>query len=473
MLQLRPYQHDLISQSRAAFKSGTRRLLLQSPTGSGKTCLVAHLLAAAASKGKRAWFCVHRKELLEQAVQTFVEAADIHTGIIAAGQPSDPSAPVQVCSVPSLRKRMGALQKPDLIVWDECHHVPSASWASVAAAVPQAHQLGLTATPQRLDGKGLAEYFDCLILGPTVADLIAQGYLSPYRLFAPGTIDTRAMHRVAGDFNKAEVSTVMGASTVVGDAVDTYRQYAEHGRALVFVWSLDASRKLAGAFTDAGIEAAHVDGETEASERKRAMQAFRAGDLRVLCNVDLFGEGLDVPAIDAVFLLRPTESLGLYLQQCGRGLRPALGKQAVRIFDHVGNWTRHGLPDEDRMWSLQSAPKKSRDGVVLNKRCPSCFAVSPPSALACIDCGAPFPRKSRVVHQVDGPLVEADLTALRQQTPALERACRTLSDWQALAKRLGYKPGWAWYRFSTKRRGAAFGRKTDFAQEPRGDIGEG
>jgi superfamily II DNA or RNA helicase len=258
------------------------------------------------------------------------------------------------------------------------------------------------------------------------------------------------MHRVGGDFNKAEVATAMGASTVVGDAVATYQKHAGGGRALVFVWSLAASRALAEAFCAAGIAAAHVDGETETTERKRAMAQFRAGDLRVICNVDLFGEGLDVPAVDAVFLLRPTDSLGLYLQQCGRGLRMSTGKTSVRLFDHVGNWTRHGLPDEDREWSLEGKPKAKRDGPA-GRRCMECFAVSPAGSTACVECGAEFPRKPRKITQVEGALVEADLLALRSQAKQLERACRTLQDWQDLAKRLNYKPGWAFYRWSASK----------------------
>lgn len=450
MLHLRPYQLDLIERARAALRAGCKRLLIQSATGSGKTVLVAHMLASVAAKGRRAWFCVHRKELLEQAVQTFVEAADIHTGIVAAGFTPDPQAPVQVCSVGSLKRRLAAIPPPDLLVWDECHHVPSASWSAISSALPHAHQLGLTATPQRLDGKGLSGFFDQLLIGPSTAELIAQGYLSPYRLFAPSVVDTSAMHRVGGDFNKAEVATAMGASTVVGDAVTTYQRHADDGRALVFVWSLDASRKLAAAFCDAGIAAAHVDGETPSDERKRAMAAFRAGDLRVICNVDLFGEGLDVPAVDAVFLLRPTDSLGLYLQQCGRGLRMSPGKTSVRIFDHVGNWTRHGLPDEDREWSLAGKPKKKREAPV-GRRCMECFAVSPAGSMECVECGAAFPVKTRKITRVDGVLVEADLTALRAQATTLERNCRTLQDWQDLAKRLHYKPGWAFYRWSANK----------------------
>lgn len=451
MLTLRPYQHTLVAETRAAMRAGTRRLCVQAPTGAGKTCLVAHMLAGAAAKGKRAWFVVHRKELLEQSVSTFVTAADLHVGIIAAGYPSDTSAPVQVCSVGSLKRRMAALQPPDLIVWDECHHLASASWSAIAAAVPGAHHIGLTATPQRLDGRGLGAHFDRLILGPTVASLIADGYLSPYRLFAPGVFDTSELHRVAGDFNKAEVATALGASTVVGDAVATYQRHAEAGRALVFVWSIQGSQRLADAFAAQGIPAAHVDGETSADERKRAMAAFRAGELRVLCNVDLFGEGLDVPAVDAVFLLRPTDSLGLYLQQCGRGLRPSPGKSAVRIFDHVGNWTRHGLPDEDRAWSLDGKPKRDK-APAAGRRCLHCFAVSPAGSVVCVECARPFPVKPRTVTHVDGALVEADLTALRQQCSELERGCRTLQDWQDLAKRLKYRPGWAWMRWTARRR---------------------
>lgn len=450
MLILRPYQSALIEQSRAAMRTGCRRVLLQCPTGSGKTVLVAQMLATAAQRGKRAWFCVHRKELLEQAVQTFVDAADIHTGIIAAGYPCDTSAPVQVCSVPSLKRRLSMLAPPDLLVWDECHHVPSATWAAIAAAVPRAHQLGLTATPQRLDGKGLGAHFDQLLLGPTVAELIAQGYLSDYRLFAPGVFDASAFHKVAGDFNRAEVATAMGASTVVGDAVATYQQHADGGRALVFVWSLDASRALAEAFGAAGIAAVHVDGETPSDERRRAMAAFRAGDLRVLCNVDLFGEGLDVPAVDAVFLLRPTDSLGLYLQQCGRGLRPSPGKTHVRIFDHVGNWTRHGLPDETRTWSLDGRAR-TKEKSLTARRCPVCFAVSPMGATICVACRRAFPAKPRKMHHVDGALVEADLHALRGRVTEFARDCRTLHDWQNLAKKMRYAPGWAWFRWQHSR----------------------
>ncbi len=448
MLQLRPYQTDLIAQTRAALKQSMRRVLVTSPTGSGKTCLVAHMLARASERGKRSWFVVHRKELLEQSVQTFVTAADLHVGIIAAGYPSDASAPVQVCAVGSLKRRLSRVAAPDLIVWDECHHLPSQSWASIATALPNAVHIGLTATPARLDGRGLRPFFDALITGPSTADLIAAGYLSQYRLYAPAQFDASALHKVAGDYNRKEVAATLGRSTVVGDALGTYQRHAESGRALVFAWSLDASRAIADAFTAAGIPAAHVDGETPAAERAASMRRFRDGALRVLCNCELFGEGLDVPSVDSVFLLRPTASLGLYLQQCGRGLRVSDGKSAVRLFDHVNNWQRHGLPDDPRAWTLDGIDRDARERLQPLKRCPSCLRVTGASVAKCPYCHALYPVKARRVTEVAGELAETELSALRGRVTEFARECRTLSDWQALGKKLGYAHGWAWFRWS-------------------------
>lgn len=455
-LTLRDYQHTIVGQARAAIQAGAGRVLIQAPTGAGKTSLTAQMLANAVARGKRAWFCVHRKELLDQSVQAFVESADLTVGIVAAGYPSNPSARVQVCSVPSLITRGPHVAPPDLIVWDECHHLASKSWAALAARWRGTVQIGLSATPQRLDGQGLAPFFDALIQGPTTADLIARGFLSPYQLFAPQVIDLSKVHRVAGDYNKREVADTLDGSTVVGDAVSHYLAHCANGRALVFAWNLRASEALAQSFRDHGIAAEHIDGETPRPARTLAMRRFRAGDLRVLCNVDLFGEGLDVPAVDAVFLLRPTQSLGLYLQQVGRGLRAAPGKAHVKIFDHVNNWQRHGLPDDARAWSLEGQPRKSReDAPPMGRRCATCFAISRPSASACVVCGAVFPVQPREVVQVAGTLAAVDVDILRALAldGSLKRP-KTIEEWKSLAAAKGYKPKWAYVQYGLHRRRA-------------------
>lgn len=452
-LTLRPYQHDLLNRARVAMQQGSKRILIQSSTGSGKTVLTAAMLASAVAKGRRCWFICHRRELVDQSVQTFIEAADLHTGTIAAGYPQSPLAPVQVCSVQTLRQRLASLMSPDLVVWDECHHVASKTWSDIAAALPHATHIGLTATPQRLDGRGLGPYFDTLICGPTTAQLMADGYLSRYTLYAPPSPDLSGVHRVAGDYDRQEAASVMDGSTVMGDALSHYQAHCPGARALVFAWSIEASERIAAQFRAAGIEAQHVDGETPRAARQDSMRRYRHGDVRVLCNVDLFGEGLDVPAVDAVFLLRPTQSLGLYLQQVGRGLRPSVGKSSVRIFDHVNNWERHGLPDDDRQWSLDGRAKRQRDSAPMGKRCGVCFGVSPPAARQCRYCGLAFPVQVREVEQVDGVLAEANIEAMRALwTRAREfyPQCKTLADWQRLAKSLGYRSGWAWRMHSLR-----------------------
>lgn len=468
MIALRDYQHDLVGRTRQVMRAGSRRVLIQSPTGSGKTALTAHMLANAVARGKRAWFVVHRRELLTQSARAFAESADLDVGLIAAGFPASPRAPVQVCSVQTLTKRLAGLQAPDFLVMDECHHCPSKSWQAVASACPNAYHVGLSATPQRLDGQGLGAFFDALVVGPSTEELIAQGWLSPYRLFAPSRPDVSGVHRVAGDYNKAELSSTMQASAVVGDAISHYQRHTPAARALVFAWSLDASRQIAQQFRDVGVDAAHIDGETPRFEREYQMQRFANGELRVVCNVDLFGEGLDVPALDAVFLLRPTQSLGLYLQQVGRGLRRAEGKSHVAIFDHAGNWERHGLPDDPREWSLAAKEKSKAPSEACGKRCMQCFGVARPSAKVCPYCHAPFVVQSREVARVDGSLEEIarsegspdELNASLNRVGHVElrrlaHQCSSLQDFQALAKRLQFKPQWAWFQWKLRERNTA------------------
>jgi superfamily II DNA or RNA helicase len=237
----------------------------------------------------------------------------------------------------------------------------------------------------------------------------------------------------------------MDNSTIVGDAVEYYQQHVPGSRALVFMWSIDSSTTLAERFRAAGVAAMHVDGETPAAERADTMRRFRAGDVRVICSVDIFGEGIDVPAVDAVFLCRPTQSLGLYLQQIGRGLRMSPGKTAVQVFDHAGNWTRHGLPDAPREWTLEDTPKK-KVAIASGRRCMHCHAVSPVGAEVCVACQVPFPVTPRKMAQVDGTLAEwrARSDALVQETRAHPHQ---LAYWQAIGAARGYKRGWAYWRW--------------------------
>jgi superfamily II DNA or RNA helicase len=443
---------ELLDNIRAEMRRGVRRILLTSPTGSGKTILMAHMTRGAVARNKRVHLWVHRRELLKQTVNTFSDGADLSVGIVSAGVRMDAREPVQICSVQSLRRRFEHLPQPDVVIVDEAHHQASKSYADLAEKFPRAFFIGVTATAQRLDGRGLGAWFDVLLEGPSTADLIAQGWLAPYRLIAPPSrVDLSGVHTVAGDYNKHEAADAMQASTVVGDALTEYQRRCAGKRALLFAWSIEASKELALKFQRAGIPAAHVDGTTPERERDGVMTGLRAGTVRVVSNVDLVSEGFDVPDLDAVFLLRPTASLGLYLQQVGRALRPAPGKTAL-IIDHVGNYTRHGLPDDPRVWSLDGAAKQPESTLKV-KTCARCYAVERVWAAKCSQCGAAFiaVAKPREVEQVEGELAEVDVSALRRARAFEEHRCTTLDQLVALGVARGYKAGWARLRWEAIR----------------------
>jgi len=328
---------------------GTKRILIQSSTGSGKTILGARMLKAAKEKGFPSWFCCHRKEIIKQTEKKF-HLVGLPYGIEAANFPTERRALTQICSVQSLYNRYNKIRKPHFIVWDEVHHLGAKSWEKIFFHFPDAYHIGLTATPERLDGKGLDKYFDELLCGPTTKWLIEQGYLSDYNAFAPSTINVAGVHTRMGDFKKNELEEAADKPTITGNAINEYVKHAKGKRLIIFCVSIKHSKHVVDSFNAQGIRAAHLDGESHQYDRDRMINKFRKGEIQVLSNVELFTEGFDVPAIEAVSLLRPTQSLGLYLQMVGRALRPS-DEKAV-IFDHSGNIARHGLPDDERAWSL-------------------------------------------------------------------------------------------------------------------------
>lgn len=442
---LRPYQQDIIDAARRHLRE-VRRVLLQAPTGAGKTALTASMLGTAANRGHRSFFICHRAELVEQAAATFSQVG-IAYGIIAAGTAPNPLAPVQIASIDTLKNRLDRVAPPSLVVWDECHHIAAAGWTKVMEAYPEARHVGLTATPWRLDGTGLGAHFDRMVRGPSVRWLIEQGYLSPYRAFAPSHPDLGNVHTRAGDYVQTELAEVMGASAIVGDAVAHYRRLAAGKRAVAFCVSVKHSQHVAAQFRAAGFVAHHLDGTTPREERRAAIQAFRDGHIQVLSNVDLFGEGFDLPAIEAAILLRPTKSLSLYLQQVGRALRTYPGKASALILDHANNIATHGLPDDDREWTLEDRERRKKgdsdEARVAVAQCPSCYTVHRP-APRCPSCGHAYQTAGRKIEEIDGELHEIDTARVREQRRAEQRDARSLDDLMRLAQARGYKNPAAW-----------------------------
>ena len=381
--------------------------------------------------------------------------AGVPYGLIAPGLP-ETDAPVQLASVATLA-RPSRLERWrnrfDLIVVDEAHHSVAGSWARVIASQPRAKVLGVTATPARLDGRGLAEQFDVLVTGPQTADLIREEWLSDYVVYEPtATPDLSAARLRAGDFATEDLRQAMDG-VVIGAAVTEYQRLCPGIPTVVFGVDVAHSQAVAQRFRDAGVRAKHVDGETPASDRRRAVAALGNGELEVLCNCSLFGEGVDVPVLGGVILLRPTASLALHLQMIGRALRPSAGKARAQILDFSGNCGRLGLPDEPRQWSLNSKPTRQRersDGPRL-RHCKTCSALNGAGAHSCANCGGDL-RTVRERREIEIALEQAkrreeeDLVRSLSYRQRLEWAGGDERSLRLVERICGYKSGWAWHR---------------------------
>lgn len=454
-ITLRPYQADLIEQTRAQLRAGCRSVLIQAPTGAGKTALMATMLHGAASKGKRCWFIVHRRELVGQAGRAF-DQVGVDYSYVAAGFRCNPRATVHVCSIQTLTHRMNLLLDPDLIVWDECHHVAAKGWAAIHKRYSRAVHIGLSATPERLDGAGLSDHFETMVQGPSTRWLIDNGYLAPFKYYAPAAAATASMKIRAGDFAREELQAAMDTSSITGDALGHYLRIARGRRAVAFCVSREHSKHVTAQFNAAGIPAAHVDGETPSAERDETIARFARGELLCLCNVDLFGEGFDLPSLEVAILLRPTQSLALYLQQVGRALRPHPDKEHAVILDHAGNIGRFGMPDEERDWKLDAPKRQKKAGCTVPVRvCPRCFAALPGGTRTCPECQHVFVVESRELEVKEGQLVE--LPVGRQEridfTPGPGTNAR-LDELMQMARQRRYKhpAAWAWHVYQKEQR---------------------
>ncbi|HMM20608.1 MAG TPA: DEAD/DEAH box helicase [Selenomonadales bacterium] len=445
MLQLRPYQEIMVDGARMEFQRGIRRTCIVAPCGAGKTVIMADMASKARVMGNRTLFVVHRQELIRQSSKTFSRLGISH-GIVAADYPMMPDEYIQVASIQTVVRRVNRVHAPTIIIIDEAHHSTAATWRKLMEAYPDAFVVGLTATPARMGGQGLGDIFESLIMGPTAKQLIAWGNLAPYKYFAPPVRADLADLKVLryGDYDQKEVAMRMDRSEIIGDQIEQYQKLAPGAKAICYCASIAQSQHTAEMFRQAGIPALHIDGDTHRVAREAATEDFKTGRIRVLCNVDLISEGYDIADMDAVILARPTQSLTLYIQQAMRAMRqdPDNPEKVAVIIDAVGNVYRHGLPDDDREWSLESKKKKS--GVkpeIPLKVCPQCYGAHKPGPV-CEICGYRYPGEERAEpEQRAGELaeiLELEKKRLRQE---IGRA-RDVVTLEQIAMQRGYRPGW-------------------------------
>lgn len=374
MFELHDYQQTLVDKARNSYVDGYKAPCVVAPCGAGKSVIIAEIARMTTLRGNRILFLVHRKELIDQIKETF-EKNGVDINLVHFGM------------VQTVVKRLEKMQKPHLIITDENHHSLAKTYRKIYDYFNDVLRLGFTATPIRLNGSGLGDVNDILIEEVSAKWLIKNGYLSPYKYYAPKLIDTEKLKlNSLREFSSTSIENAMDDKTIYGDAIKHYRQLAEGEQAIAYCHSVQASKQLAEEFKQQGINAIHLDAKTPKLERDSVIQQFRDREIQVLSNVDLIGEGFDVPDCSTVIMLRPTESLSLYIQQSMRGMRYRPGKTSI-IIDHVDNVRRHGLPDMDRTWSLEVKKKSDKKPEVPIKECPNCFAVYSPEEKACPMCG--------------------------------------------------------------------------------------
>lgn len=442
-IKLRQYQIDLIKKLKTSLKEGNHNIMVQSPAGSGKSVIIAEIARKATKRKNFVLFIVHRRELVDQIKKTF-ELQNVDFSFC------------YISMVQTVTRHLDKINYPRLILVDEAHHSLAKSYIRIFKHFSKANVIGFTATPWRLSGKGFANIYNDLILGPSIKWLIKNHYLAPFNYYSVKLIDTNLLKKSStGDYTHKSMETA-GKNIIYGDMVKSYKKIANNTKAIVYTYNVASAKRAANEFNNSGIKAKEVDGKTNKEIREKAMNDFRNGKIQILVNAELYGEGVDVPDCETVIMLRPTESLSLFIQQSMRCMRYQPNKHAV-IIDQVANYLKFGLPDTDYHWTLNDRSKHNHrkgasDGIPI-KTCPDCFAVIKANYAKCPLCGHDFSIEMRKIKQKK----EQQLRAIKAEKfhidLILSKKISELNNMQELeqyAKAKKYKRGWIYYQAKSK-----------------------
>lgn len=435
---LRDYQREAIDRVRERL---AHRPVLVSPTGSGKTLMAATLVREI---GRRTLWLAHRRELISQAAER-LRALGLRCGTIQAGDVYYPEMPVQVASVQTLVRR--AAPFADLVVIDEAHHARAGTYRKILGAYPDTPTVGLTATPFRLDGRGLGDIFGEIVIAAWTDELCAAGTLVDPVVYAPDLPSMRGVRMQVGEYNPTGAFQAMRGK-ITGHITRTWLDRAQGKRTVAFAVNVEHSREIVAAFRARGVAAEHLDGSMSVPERDAVLARLRDGRTRIVSQCMVLTEGWDLPALEVAIIARPTASLCLHLQTIGRIMRVADGKAGAIVLDHAGNHLRHGrvtdrwtvtLDDQVRVVGTERVEGEPR-----MRRCPACYLVVDPGTAECPSCGHVFRTQTPGVEG-SGELVEFR-GAPRAAAGWPERAAWYAREEERRAA-LGYKPGWVAVRY--------------------------
>lgn len=469
-MQERGYQIKADANIRAAFKR-VKRVLYVGACGSGKTVIFTKIAEGANRKRKSVNIMAHRKELIFQCSNK-LKYFGVDHGIIKSGVKPEYEKPIQVSSVQTLVHHLDEV-KPDMLIADEAHHSQNATQQKIISAYPAAILLGVTASPIFGNGRSMGGYYDEMVIGPTVAELVEDGYLVRTRVFAPPVVaDINGI-----DYDSlTELEQAMNKRKVTGDAIEHYRRICPGAAAIAYVVNIKHGQDVAIQFRESGFKFYAIDGTMDDHERDGLLRDFASGAIEGLVSCDLISEGTDIPRAVVAIKLRPTKSLGLNIQQDGRVNRPYyapgfdLNERAGRlaaiaasekpysyIIDHVNNLFFHGYPDDIIEWSLTAAPIISRQGGRLEpiQQCQKCYLHFSPSP-ACPYCGHAAEKKERKLTYTQGQLVEMKKDEMATKKKLAEelkkakirerKAAKTIPELIEFARKYDYENPEAWAR---------------------------
>lgn len=430
----RDYQTLSLQQIREEFSQNRTKVLLWLATGAGKTYVFCLMIKEAVARGLRCIVLVRGRKLVDQASQRLFREHVLHGVMMSGHWNFRPSAPCQVCSIDTLISR-SIFPDADLIIIDECDQATSGGYKEFLEneKYQKSYIVSVTATPWTKDP--LNHIADVVVHPITMEELIEQGYLCGFRYYAPDDPDVSDVDvsSSSGDYNSNQLAEVMLSGQLTGNVVHHWKKLAKGRPTILFAVNVKHSKIIAERFCEEGIAAEHCDAESTDKERNAVIERSKNGITEVICNVGIFGRGVDLPWISCISSARPTQSRNLYIQQAGRGTRPFEGKFDCLYLDHAGNIKRHDLPTDEPEVNLngedenERAPRKS-------KTCKSCFAVY--RGPICPECGVTAPQNDREIEESDGELIEFKPT----KDPMKERL-------KELRKQRGARPmSWVYFQ---------------------------
>lgn len=488
-LILRDYQEDGLTLMRESVRKGNKHVIYWLATGGGKSPVTCELIRRLVAAKKTVLFVVRRRELILQFSKTVQKFVGIAPSVIMGQETKfDPDCPVQVCSIDTISRRIELPQYSDLLkiehlIIDEAHDSTADNYQIFLNKFPNAFWYGFTATPFPTGKKYLGNHgWQDVVCPITPAQLRDQGWLVKDRIYAPKKIDTSGIKMTAGDFDNRALSIRASESQIVGDIVDTWKKYGEDRPTILFAVNKDHSSLMCQAFKNAGIPATHQDESHDSEERAYAIGQLKSGAIKILCNVNIFSTGVDIPIASCCIMARPTKSLILFLQQIGRVLRPykiclqcqaeiggeklcrcgssdfSFVKHDTIILDHANNCENHGLPYEYREAEINKDVRTRDFSIkeIRTKTCGDCYAVHAGHLLSCPHCGSEAEKKEREIIHLDG-----ELALISEKSFELDKYKSFLEDLLKKELRHNWKPSAKYLMLHQQFGGKIFNFKTE------------